>query len=99
MLYWKLYGRKLAVKNALAFLKGNQYPQREYAHDNFGNYLARIQDDPQYPPTLRQSAVDIERVLDLIEEAGITVGARAHSAYNMALDIYAPRSLARRQDL
>ena len=49
VLYWRLYGRKLAVGNAVAYLRASEYPPRQYAHDNFGNYLARIQDGPRVP--------------------------------------------------
>jgi hypothetical protein len=94
VLYWRLYGRKLAVGNAVAFLNASEYPPRKYFHDNFGNYLVRIQNGPECPATLRRSAVDIEHMLSMIEQLGISVGARAHSTFEAALDVYAPPSQA-----
>jgi len=94
VLDWRLYGRKLAVGNAVAFLKASEYPTRKYSHDNFGNYLARIQDDPEYPATLRRSVREIEHMLPMVEQVGISVGVRAHSTFEAALDVYAPPSQA-----
>ena len=96
-LSWRLYRRKIAVDNAFAFLMANAFPPREYDHDNFGNYLARIQDGPEYAQPLRHTAVEIERVLTFVEQLGILVGERAWAAYEAALDIYAPRSKATRR--
>jgi hypothetical protein len=59
------------VKEAVAFLRTNGFPARQDAHDNFLTYLARIQDDPQYPAALRESAKEMEPTLALIEQVGI----------------------------
>lgn len=85
------------VGNALALLNANAYPQRKYSDDNLGGYLARIQADPLSPSRLRQSALDIKHIGAIIEQLGITAGARAHSAFETALDLYAPRSQATEQ--
>jgi hypothetical protein len=78
----------------VAFLKASEYPPRKYSHDNLGNYLVRIQDDPECSATLSRSAVDIEHMLAMIEQLGISVGARAHSTFEAALEVYAPPSQA-----
>ncbi len=75
----------------LNLFKTNGYPQRKYEHDNLLNYLSRIQDDPENPSRLRESAIQVEQTLVVMEEIGILAGARVHSAYEAALDIYAPR--------
>lgn len=94
VLSWRLYRRRIAVDNALTFFRANGYPPREYEHDDLGNYLARIQDDPHYLQPLRNSAVELERTLTFIEGLGILVGARTWAAFEAALDSYAPRSKA-----
>lgn len=92
VLCWRLYGRKIAVGNALTFLKANEFPARNDMQDDFLGYIARIQDDPQYSEKLRKAATDIERMLLLIEQLGIVVGSRAHSTFDAALARYARKT-------
>lgn len=94
VLSWRIYRRKIAVDNALMFFRSNGFPPRRFSHDDLSNYLARIEDDPQWPETLRKSAVDIYRYLAMIEQLGILVGARTWAVWEEALDIFAPRSEA-----
>lgn len=94
VLSWRLYRRGIAVGNAIAFLKANGYPPRKYSHDDFLNYLARIQGDSEYPETLRTSALQMERILAAFEQLGILGGARAWTVFDAALDLYAPKTQA-----
>ena len=96
VLYWRLYGRKIALSNALKFLKTNGFPPREYAHDTLLAYLARIQDGHEYSPPLRAAAAEAERLLTFIEQLGIVMGARTWEVWCAALDAHAPRSQATR---
>ena len=97
VLYWRLYGRRIVMSNALKFLKTNGFPPREYEHDTLLAYLARIQDGHKYPPTLRAAAAETERLLTFIEGLGIVMGARTWEVWCAALDAHAPRSQATRQ--
>jgi hypothetical protein len=96
VLSWRLYGRRIALGNAIKFLKANGFPPREYEHDSLLAYLARIQDGPEYASPLRAAAVETERLLTFIEQLGIVMGARTWEVWCAALDIYAPRSRATR---
>jgi hypothetical protein len=97
ILCWRLYRRHIAVDKALTWLKRNNFPQREYKHDDLSNYLARIEDSPEYSEPLRKAAHELYSALCFIEELGILVGARSWAAWNAALDIYAPSSRAPKQ--
>ncbi len=90
VLYWRLYGRRIALSNALKFLKTNKFPPREYEHDTLLAYLARIQDGPEYPSPLRAAAAEAERLLTFIEQLGIGMGARNWDVWCAALDAHAP---------
>ena len=94
VLSWRLYRRKIMVDNAVTALRTDKFPPREYNSDDLGNYLARIEQDPQYPATLRNAAVNLDQNLATIEQYGILVGARAWEVWEAALDIYSPRSKA-----
>lgn len=97
VLSWRIYGRRIAMGNALKFLKANGFPPREYGHDNLLDYLARIQDGPEYAPPLRAAAREVERLVTFVEQLGITIGGRTWEVWSAALDVYAPRSQATRQ--
>ena len=84
ILLWRLYGRKHVVGIAMNLFKANGFPQRKYEHDTLLAYLSRIKGDPENPSRLRQSAVQVEQTLVIMEELGILVGARMHSAYEAA---------------
>lgn len=68
---------------------------REYKHDDLLGYLARIEDNDEISPSIKRVAKDIETMLTMWENQGILVGARTYSATEAALDIYAPKSLAK----
>lgn len=93
ILSWRLYGRKFMVSKFLGFLRVNNFPKREYAHDDFSNYLARIEEGP-YTASVKASAKEIYFILSTFESMGILLGMRMHSASDVALDAYSPRSEA-----
>lgn len=91
VLSWRLYGRKSMVNKFLHFLRANNFPKRKYAHDDFQNYLARIEGGP-YTASVKASAKEINFLLSTFESMGILLGMRMHSASEAALDAYSPRS-------
>lgn len=93
VLSWRLYGKKLMVSKFYEFLRMNSFPKRKYAHDDFLNYLARIDDGP-YPASVKTAAKEIYFVLSTFESMGILLGMRIHSATEAALDAYSPKSEA-----
>jgi len=93
ILSWRLYGKKFMVNRFLELLRANHFPKRQYAHDDFLNYLARIEDGP-YPPSVKASAKEINFILATFENMGILLGMRMHSATEAALDAYSPKSQA-----
>ncbi len=94
LLRWRLWGGKQLVTYALGWFNTHQFPQRKYADDDMGNYLALIQGDPEQPLALRMAAAELERLFGVYEQFGILIGARFHSAYQMAFEMYAPLSRA-----
>lgn len=94
ILSWRLYGKKLTVEKFLLFLRTNNFPKREYTHDDFLNYLARIDDGPQYPGSVKSAAKEMHSLLATYESIGILLGARMHAASEVALNAYSPRSEA-----
>ncbi len=93
VLSWRLHGKKLMVNKFHDFLRANNFPKRTYAHDDFLNYLARINDGP-YAATLKASAKEISFFLSTFESMGMLLGMRMHSATEAALDEYSPKSQA-----
>lgn len=91
---WRLYGKSFMVNKFLELLRANNFPKREYSHDDFLSYLSRIQDGP-YAASLKGSAREIYFLLSTFESIGILLGARMHSATEAALDEYSPKSEAR----
>lgn len=94
ILLWHLYGKGVAVKRAVEFLRANKFPMREYEHDDFANYLCRIQEFDEYPQSVKSSAKEIERELALLEKITVWPATRMWSAWDVALNIYAPRERA-----
>jgi hypothetical protein len=94
VLSWHLYGKKLTVEKFLQFLRTNNFPEREYEHDSFLNYLARIDDGAEYPSSVKAAAKQMHLLLETYESIGILLGARMNAASEVALDIYSPRSRA-----
>lgn len=94
VLSWRLYGKKYMVDKFLEFLRTSNFPKREYAHDDFLNYLARIQDGLQYAASLKASAKEIYFLLSTFESMGILLGVRMHSASEAALEVHSPRDKA-----
>jgi hypothetical protein len=91
---WRLYGKRFMVNKFVEFLRANNFPKRKYAHDDFLNYLARIEDEPSCPASVKASAKEIYFVLSTFESMGILLGMRMHSASEAALDAYSPKSEA-----
>ena|SRR5665647_1041225 len=91
---WRLYGKKLTMDKFLLILRTNNFPKREYAHDDFLCYLARIDDGPQYPTSIKTAAKEIYSLLLTYESIGILPGARMHAASDAALDVFSPKSEA-----
>ena len=94
LLVWRLHGRKTVVAAYLNVLQTNRFPKRYYQHDDFLSYLARIHDDDSLSTEVKAVARDFERALLLHESSGILAGARMHSASELALEQYSPRSRA-----
>ena len=102
VLTWRLYGRKVMIEKALLLFRSNKFPMREYKHDDLEyqyegllGYLARIEDNGEISPSIKRVAKDLETMLTMWENQGILVGARMYSATEAALDIYAPKRLAK----
>jgi hypothetical protein len=94
ILSWRAYGRSVMVQRFLELLRTNSFPKRTYAHDDFLNYLARIDDDPACPHSVKASAKEIHFMLEVFESLGILLGMRMHSAAELALEQYSPRTEA-----
>lgn len=99
ILQWRLWGRTHLVSQALNWFKTHQFPQRQFADDDLGNYLARIADDPGHPIALTSAAKELEGLFGIFEGLGILAGARFRLAYQDAFEQYAPRSRAERQSV
>lgn len=99
VLRWRLWGRNLLVAHALDWFTARQFPQREYANDDMGNYLVRIIDDPKQPLALRMAAAELDRTFGVYEQFGVLVGVRFHDAYRVAFEQYAPSSRAPKQSV
>jgi len=50
VLSWRLYGKKIMVNKILEGLRVNNFPKREYAHDDLSTYLFRMYEE-QPPPS------------------------------------------------
>lgn len=91
---WRLHSKRQVVAEMVEMLRKNSFPMREYATDNFGNYLARLEDNSHYPEALRKVVEQIERYRLVAEEAGILHGFRYERAWDAAFDQYAPKNLS-----
>lgn len=94
ILAWRVHGKSAMIHNCLEILRTNKFPMREYAHDNLGNYLARIDGGEQYSAEIQCLAKELSRSLELTENMGILSGMRLHAAWSEALDIYSPKESA-----
>lgn len=88
---WSLYGKKLMIGKFLVLLKTNKFPKREYQHDDFLAYLARIEAGP-YADSIKTSAKEIYFFLSTFESMGILLGMRMHGASEAALEAYSPKA-------
>jgi hypothetical protein len=93
---WKLYSRRVVSEYILRVLRTNNFPRRYYDHDDFLNYIWRVENDDASPPSLKHAATAMHMLLAIFEDHGIVIGARVHSASEMALEIYSPRANAPR---
>jgi len=91
---WRLHGKDLMANRILLFLRANGFPKRAYAHDDFLTYLDRIGDGVQYSASIKASAKEIRFLLSTFKTIGVIFGTRMHSAAELALDIYSPKSQA-----
>lgn len=91
VLAWRVYGRKKIIERNLSLLRANNFPKRQYAHDDFLVYLSRIENDDAYSQQLKTAAQQWEQVLAFYETSGIFLGMRMHAAADDALDIYSPK--------
>lgn len=94
---WRLHSKHRIVGEMIEMLRKNSFPMREYATDNFANYLARLEDNTDYPMELRKVVDQIEKSRLMAEEAGMLNGFRYERAWEAAFDEYAPKSLAAKQ--
>lgn len=94
ILAWRVYGRKKAIEANLAMLRASGFPRRTHSHDDFLNYLSRIEDDESCSRDVKIAAKQWYHTLALFENMGILVGARMHAAADSALDIYSPHNEA-----
>ena len=85
-LAWRLYGRKKMIERNLSLLRANNFPKRQYAHDDFLSYLTRIETDEIYPQQLKIAAKQWEEVLDFFDSSGILLGMRMYAAADEALN-------------
>jgi hypothetical protein len=74
-------------------LRANNFPKREYQHDDFLGYLARIEDGP-YGDSVKTSTKEIYFLLSTFENMGILLGMRMHAASEAALETYSPKAEA-----
>jgi len=93
ILNWRLFGRRKTVEGFLTVLQTNNFPPRFYQHDDFLNYLARIESNT-CPESLKRTAKEFEKMLEFAESQGILAGARMHAATEVALEMYSPKARA-----
>lgn len=91
VLAWRLYGRKQMIERNLSLLRANNFPKRQHAHDDFLNYLSRIEDDKACAQQTQIAARQWQQTLSFFESSGILVGMRMHAAADEALNIYSPK--------
>jgi hypothetical protein len=72
-------------------LRANNFPKRQYVHDDFIGYLTRIEIENIYPQQLKMAAKQWEQTLAFFESFGIFLGMRMHDAADAALEIYSPK--------
>lgn len=99
LLSWYLYHKKIVVDYMVNYFKAHKFPQREYSHDGILGYLSRIDNnylDPEefFSEALITKARNVEQDFVKAENAGMIAGWKVSSAYDEALDVYAPRTLA-----
>jgi hypothetical protein len=93
ILSWRLYGKKLMINRFLGLLRANNFPKREYQHDDFSAYLARIEDG-EYADSTKTCAKEIGFLLSTFESMETLQGMRIHAASEAALEAYSPKSEA-----
>jgi hypothetical protein len=85
---WHLYEKKKIVQLNLNILKFNKFPRSEFVHDDFLNYLARIEINDDASMQLKAVAKNWEQSLAFFEHTGILIGVQMHAAADEALKIY-----------
>ena len=82
------------VETFLRLLRTSGFPRRYNDMDDFTAYLARVEEDDESSKSLKRVAKETYALMGMIENFGVFVGARMHSASEMALEIYSPRANA-----
>ena len=88
ILVWRIYGRRVAVAHWLKFFRENNFPPKEYASDDFGNYRARLAACYRRRADAPYLASEIEVLLLSYEHRGILIGMRMHAAIEEAFRRY-----------
>jgi hypothetical protein len=94
VLAWHVYGKRIATRKLVEFLRAHNFPKRKYSHDDFLSYVFRIEDEPEYAIPLKFAAKEIHSALAAWEQMGVLLGMRMHSASEAALEIYSPKDQA-----
>ena len=88
---WRFYGKKKMIERNLNLLHTNNFPKRQYAHDDFLSYLSRIENDYTCPQEIKMAAKQWKQTLAFFENSGILLGMHMHTAADEALNIYSPK--------
>jgi hypothetical protein len=90
-LMWRLYLKKIVVQRFVCSLRKYNFPPRYYKHDDFLNYLTRIESDGSCSDRVKWEARIMESMLAMQENGRMFQGARCHAASEIALEAYSPR--------
>lgn len=94
ILNWRIFAKRRTVAGFVEVLRANNFPPRFYQSDDFLSYLARIETDQKLAEQVKRAAKEFHQVLAFFESQGILVGARMHSASELALEAYSPKARA-----
>jgi hypothetical protein len=92
LLEWHLYLKKAVAEMFLRVFRDQRFPPRYYSHDDFLNYLSRVQGDLGCTERVKWEAKAMESMLSMYENMGILVGTRHHAASEIALEAYSPKA-------
>jgi len=90
-LAWRIFRKKIFVKNAVEWLRANNFPMREDRDSTFPGYLMDIQEEFKYGESVKARAQALKHGLEYIEEVlPKWKVARVWGAWNAALELYSP---------